>query len=270
MKDYSPQRIVCLTEETTEMLYLLGEQDRIVGISGFTVRPKQARKEKPKVSVFLTANIDEILALKPDLVIGFSDIQANIAQALIAAGVTVWVNNYRSVEGILNMMVQLGRLVNREKDALTIVQEFEGKIERIKAVVDTWPIRPKVYVEEWGDPLISGIQWVSELVEIAGGIEIFPQRAQSSLAKGRIIENPEEVIRANPDIIIGSWCGKQFKKKRVVERVGWEAITAVKNDDLYEIKSAIILQPGPAALSDGLDAIFAIVEKWVLARRHAH
>lgn len=267
-KDYSPKRIICLTEETTEMLYLLGEQDRIVGISGFTVRPKQARKEKPKVSVFLTANIDEILVLQPDLVIGFSDIQANIAKELIAAGITVWVNNYRSVQGAIDMMVQLGRLVNKEKEALAIVQKMEARVEEIRQITATWTVRPKVYFEEWGDPMISGIQWVSELVEIAGGIECFPQRAKESLAKGRIIEDPQEVIDANPDIIIGSWCGKQFKPKRVIARDGWDKIKAVQNNELHEIKSAIILQPGPAALTEGVEALFAIMQNWV-ARQYS-
>jgi len=261
--DYSPQRIICLTEETTETLYLLGEQDRIVGISGFTVRPSQARKEKPKVSTFLDAKTEEILDLKPDLVIGFSDIQANIAKELIAQGVTVWVNNYRSVQGILKMIVQLGTLVNQKEKALNLIVNFQEEITQIQAITQQWKVKPKVYFEEWFDPLITGIQWVSEIVELAGGIDIFPEHSKASLAKDRILANPEIVVERDPDIILASWCGKMFKKEKLVSRADWSNIKAVQNDDIHEIKSPIILQPGPAALMEGLPIIHGIFKEWV-------
>jgi len=261
--DYSPQRIICLTEETTETLYLLGEQDRIVGISGFTVRPPQARKEKPKVSTFLDAKTDEILDLKPDLVIGLSDIQANIAKELIAQGVTVWVNNYRSVEGILKMMMQLGLLVDQRGKALRLVKSIQDEIVRIQAVTVQWKRNPKVYFEEWFDPLITGIQWVSEIVELAGGIDVFPEHKHASLAKDRILEHSQTVVERNPEIILASWCGKMFKKDKLVSRENWSTIQAVQNDDIHEIKSSIILQPGPATLIEGLPMIHEIFRKWV-------
>lgn len=260
--DYYPKRIICLTEETTETLYLLGAQDRIVGISGFTVRPPRARKEKPKISTFLDAKTEEILALAPDLVIGFSDIQANIAKDLIERGVTVWVNNYRSVAGILNMMVQLGALVGKEQKARTLVLEIEQLIAATRREIAQWHCRPKVYFEEWFDPLISGIQWVSELVEIAGGVEVFPEYSQQSLAKNRIIEDPDMVIKKNPDIILASWCGKMVKEQKIRERSGWTAISALQNDQIHEIKSSIILQPGPAALMEGLPIMHQIFKDW--------
>lgn len=260
--DFFPQRIICLTEETTETLYLLGEQDRIVGISGFTVRPLQARKEKPKVSTFLDAKIDEILDLQPDLVIGFSDIQANIAKVLIEHGITVWVNNHRSVAGILRMMVQLGALVGREEKARELVVQIQADITHIREVVHQWEKRPRVYFEEWFDPLISGIQWVSEIVELAGGVDIFPEFSREPLAKNRIIADPDLVVKRNPDIMLASWCGKMFKKERVLQRPGWGSITAVKQDDLFEIKSPVILQPGPAALLEGLPLVHEIFRKW--------
>jgi iron complex transport system substrate-binding protein len=260
--DFYPQRIVCLTEETTETLYLLGEQHRIVGISGFTVRPPQARKEKPKVSTFLDAKTEEILDLQPDLVIGFSDIQAGIAKTLIEQGITVWVNNHRSVQGILKMMVQLGALVGKQETALQLVAQIQADIGRITSEVALWRDRPKVYFEEWYDPLISGIRWVSEIVELAGGIDIFPEYSRESLAKNRIIAGPQEVVKRNPDILLASWCGKMFKKEKVLQRPGWSSITAVQGDDLYEIKSAVILQPGPAALMEGLPLVHGIFKKW--------
>lgn len=261
--NYSPQRIICLTEETTETLYLLGEQDRIVGISGFTVRPPQARKEKPKVSTFLDAKTEEILDLKPDLVIGFSDIQANIAKELIAQGVTVWVNNYRSVEGILKMMMQLGVLVDQKEKALELVEAFQKEIAQMQTITQQWKIKPKVYFEEWFDPLITGIQWVSEIVELAGGIDIFPEHSNASLAKDRILKNSKVVIERDPDIILASWCGKMFKKDKMLSREGWSKIKAVKDNALHEIKSPIILQPGPAALMEGLPMIHEIFRAWV-------
>jgi iron complex transport system substrate-binding protein len=262
--DFAPQRIICLTEETTETLYLLGESDRIVGISGFTMRPPQARKEKPKVSTFLDANIDEILALKPDLVIGFSDIQANIAQELIAQGISVWVNNHRSVVDILKMIVQLGALVNQKEKALELVFSIRQQMEQIKAQVALWQHRPRVYFEEWFDPLITGIQWVSEIIEIAGGIETFPENSRQSLAKNRILKNSELVIERNPDVILVSWCGKMFKKEKMLNRPNWSSINAVKSDAIFEIKSEIILQPGPAALMEGLPIIHHILNNWRL------
>ena len=261
--DFYPQRIVCLTEETTETLYLLGEQDRIVGISGFTVRPKRARKEKPKVSAFIDANIDEILNLKPDLVIGFSDIQADIARELIAKGVTVWVNNHRSVEDCMKMIVQLGALVGKTETALDLVRHFQRRMEEIKGITTQWSIKPKVYFEEWYDPLISGIQWVIELIEIAGGEDVYQSKSLESLAKNRIIEHQEEIVQLNPDIILASWCGKKFKPKKMFSRDGWELIKAIEEDEVYEIDSSIILQPGPASISEGLEILHKIFQNWV-------
>lgn len=261
--DYGPKRIICLTEETTETLYLLGEEDRIVGISGFTVRPKRARKEKPKISTFLDAKIDEILDLRPDLVIGFSDIQATIAKQLIEKGVTVWVNNHRSVQGILKMMVQLGALVGKRKGATALVNAIEKDILRIKRETTNWSVRPKVYFEEWFDPLIFGIQWVSEIIEIAGGVDVFKDK-QTSLAKGRILSDNNEVVQRNPDIILASWCGKQFKKEKMLQRKNWHTINAVRTDAIYGIRSEIILQPGPAALLEGIPLVHQIITDWKL------
>jgi iron complex transport system substrate-binding protein len=257
-----PERIVCLTEETTETLYLLGEEDRIVGISGFTVRPKKARKEKPVVSTFLDAQVDDILDLKPDLVIGFSDIQSKIAEELISKGVSVWVNNYRSVDGIFKMIAQLGNLVGKSIVAQELIQSYQNRIKSIQNDVESWNKKPLVYFEEWYDPLISGIQWVSELVEIAGGVDAYPKHRNASLAKDRIIENPQEVVELNPDIILASWCGKMYKPKRMFERENWKSIRAYQNENYYEIDSSIILQPGPAALTDGLEAIYKRTKDW--------
>jgi iron complex transport system substrate-binding protein len=257
-----PQRIVCLTEEPTEVLYALGEQHRIVGISGFTVRPAIARKEKPKVSAFTSAKIGEILKLEPDFVIGFSDIQAEIASSLIKQGVEVWISNHRSVDGILEYIRRLGALVGAVDKANAYADELQRGLHAIAAQAATLPHRPKVYFEEWDDPLISGIRWVAELVRIAGGDDIFPERAAESLAKARILENPDEVIRRAPDIILGSWCGKKFQPRKVAERPGWDAIPAVRDGQLREIKSPIILQPGPAALTDGVGEISKIITAW--------
>ncbi len=258
---FSPKRIVCLTEETTETLYLLGEQDRIVGISGFTVRPKQARKEKPKVSAFIDAKIDKILDLKPDLVIGFSDIQANIAKTLIENGVNVWINNHRSVEDIFRMIIQLGVLVDQKDKALELVHKYKVRMDEIHAISTSWTVKPKVYFEEWYDPIITGIQWVSELIGLAGGIDVFPTPENGALAKNRIIK-AKKVIEANPDIILASWCGKKFKKKKMLNRKNWEEITAIKHDAVYEIDSSIILQPGPASISEGIEIMHKIFESW--------
>jgi iron complex transport system substrate-binding protein len=260
-----PRRIVCLTEEPTEVLYALGEEARIVGISGFTVRPPRARKEKPKVSAFISAKVDKILALEPDFAIGFSDMQADIAQALIRHGVEVWISNHRSVAGILAYVARLGALVGALDKAERYVAMLEEHLAQVSARAARLPRRPRVYFEEWDAPMISGIRWVSELITIAGGDDIFPQRAASSLAKGRIVGDPLEVARCAPDIIIGSWCGKKFRPEHVAARPGWDAIPAVRTGDVHEVKSPIILQPGPAALTDGVDALHAIIARWASA-----
>ena len=260
------ERIVCMTEETTETLYLLGEQDRIVGISGFTVRPPEARKEKPKVSAFTSAKIDKILDLKPDLVLGFSDLQADIAADLIRRGIDVYVFNHRSVEGILKMVRTVGALTGCQAKAEALANFLSEGVSAIREEAKSDSRRPKVYFEEWDDPLFSGIQWVSELVGIAGGDDCFPELAKESLGKNRIIENADEVIRRQPDIIIGSWCGKKFRPERVAERPGWEVIPAVKNAQIFEIKSSVILQPGPAALSEGVQQIRRIIKQWAATR----
>ena len=251
-----------MTEEPVETLYLLGEQDRIVGVSGFAVRPPQVRKEKPTVSTFTDADIDKILALKPDLVIGFSDIQSGIAKELIAKGITVWINNYRTIEGIFNMIGQLGSLVGKADKALSLVEEFKKEIENIHETNHKRQLKPKVYFEEWYDPLISGICWVSELIGWAGGIDIYEEKQNASLAKDRIIANSGEVVERNPDIIIASWCGKKFKREKMLARENWGNINAVKNDFIFEIKSSIILQPGPAAVTEGIKAISGIINAW--------
>jgi iron complex transport system substrate-binding protein len=258
-----PERIVCLTEETTETLYLLGEQDRIVGISGFTVRPPQARLEKPKTSAFTSARIDAILDLKPDLVLGFSNLQGDIARDLIKAGVEVYVFNHRSVSGILRMIATLGALVGEPAKGEALAKELAARVEAVRAASARLEKRPRVYFEEWDEPMISGIRWVSELIAIAGGEDCFAELGAESLAGNRIIHDAQEVVRRRPDIIIGSWCGKKFQPAQVKARTGWETIPAVSNDQVFEIKSPLILQPGPAALTDGLDAISAIVSSWV-------
>jgi len=257
-----PQRIVCLTEEPTETLYLLGEQHRIVGISGFTVRPPEARRDKPKVSAFTTAKIDQILALKPDLAIGFSDIQADIAQALIKSGVEVWIANHRSVDGILDYVRRLGAMIGAFDRADQLATRFEANIAHAIRQASALKVRPRVYFEEWDSPQISGIRWVSELIGIAGGDDIFPERAVMPLARDRILADPEEVVRRAPDIILGSWCGKKFRPGQVAARQGWQAIPAVRDDELHEIKSPLILQPGPAALTAGLDALSQCIQSW--------
>src|SRR5688572_9078642 len=259
---HGPRRIVCLTEEPTEVLYALGEQDRIVGISGFTVRPAIARREKPKVSAFTSAKIGEILKLEPDFVIGFSDIQADIAAELIRHGVEVWISNHRSVDGIIDYVRRLGALVGASERANAYADELQRGLEVIEADAASLPRRPKVYFEEWDEPLITGIRWVAELVRIAGGDDVFPECAAQSLAKHRILENGDEVIRRAPDIILGSWCGKRFRPEKVAARPGWSAIPAVRDGELHEIKSPIILQPGPAALTDGVSAIAAHIQRW--------
>jgi iron complex transport system substrate-binding protein len=262
-----PSRIVCLTEEPTEVLYALGQEDRIVGISGFTVRPARARREKPRVSAFTSAKVDRILALRPDFVVGFSDIQADIAQALIKSGIEVWISNHRSVDGILGYVRRLGALVGAADRADRYVLELEAHIERVRQAAALLPRRPRVYFEEWDDPLITCIRWVSELVGIAGGDDIFPERALCALGKDRILGDAGEVVRRAPDIILGSWCGKRFRPERVASRTGWDQVPAVRDGELHEIKSPLILQPGPAALTDGLDAVHRVMRQW--SERHA-
>ncbi len=258
-----PQRIVCLTTETVEVLYALGEQDRIVGISGYTVRPPEARKEKPKVFAFTSGDIEKILATRPDLVLTFSDLQSEISRDLIKAGVPVYAFNTRSVEDILGMIETVGRLVGAEEKALGIVRQLEAQIEAARRVAAERLARngrkPRVYFEEWDEPLISGIRWASELIEIAGGEDVFAERARSPLAKDRR-PAPEDVIAAAPEIIIGSWCGKHFRPERVAARPDWENIPAVRAGRLHEIKSAVILTPGPVAISEGLPQLLELFD----------
>jgi len=261
-----PQRIVCLTEEPTETLYALGEQDRIVGISGFTVRPTAARRDKPKVSAFTSAKIDAILALRPDFAIGFSDIQADIAAELVRRGVEVWISNHRSVEGILDYIRRLGALVGAGDRANAWADELQRGLDAIAVQSATLPRRPRVYFEEWDEPRITGIRWVAELVRIAGGDDIFPERALEPLAKQRILPNDDEILARAPDIVFGSWCGKRFRPERVAAREGWANVPAVRDGELHEIKSPIILQPGPAALTDGVTEIARIVRAWAERR----
>jgi len=265
-----PERIVCLTEETTETLYLLGEQDRIVGISGFTVRPPQARKEKPRVSAFTSAKIDRILELEPDLVLGFSDLQADIAAQLIRRGVPVHIFNQRSVEEILAMIAMLGAMVDATPKAAALIADFEAHMDHVRQTAAVLPHRPRVYFEEWDDPMISGIRWVSELIGIAGGDDCFPELAAAPGAKQRIVADPDEVVRRAPDIVIGSWCGKKFQPERLMQRQGWSAIPAVRHGHVYEIKSPDILQPGPAALTDGLHQLYDIIVRWSTSAPGAH
>ncbi|UCV15245.1 ABC transporter substrate-binding protein [Quatrionicoccus australiensis] len=259
-----PQRIVCLTTETVEVLYALGEQDRIAGISGYTVRPPQARKEKPKVYAFTSGDIDKILAVQPDLVLTFSDLQADIARDLIKAGVPVYAFNMRSVDDILGMIETLGRLVGAEAKAAALVAELEAQIEAARAIAAERLARnghrPRVYFEEWDEPNITAVRWVSELIEIAGGADIFPERAGSPLARDRILAEPLEIVRRDPEVIIGSWCGKHFRPERISARPGWSTVAAVQNGRLHEIKSAIILTPGPVAISEGLPLLLELFD----------
>jgi iron complex transport system substrate-binding protein len=255
---FPPERIVCLTEETTETLYLLGEERRIVGISGYTVRPPRARKEKPRVSAFISADTDKILALGPDLVLAFSDMQADIVAELIRKGIAVHCFNQRTIAEILAMIRTLGALVGVGAKADALAGEYECHLERVAARAARLAVRPKVYFEEWDDPMISAIRWVSELIAVAGGIDVFADRSRGKSAKHRFV-TADEVIRARPDIIIASWCGKKFRAEMVARRPGFDAIPAVQNNRLHEIKSALILQPGPAALTDGLAALEALM-----------
>ena len=262
-----PQRIVCLTEETTEWLYLLGQEHRIVGISGYTVRPRRAREEKPKVSAFLSAKIDKILALEPDCVFGFSDLQADIAAALIRAGVQVTVFNQRSVAEIFSMLYQVGAMVGQAEQAQARIAQMQAQLEAIRQKAATFKRRPRVFFEEWDEPHISGIRWVSELVGMAGGDDVFPELAVQPMGKDRIIADAQTIIDRAPDIVIGSWCGKKFRPEKVAARPGWQDVPAVREGQLFEIKSADILQPGPAALTDGVAQLHRIFSDW--AQRHA-
>jgi iron complex transport system substrate-binding protein len=254
-----PQRIVCLTEETTETLYLLGEQARIVGISGYTCRPKEAR-EKPKVSAFTSAKIGKILELQPDLVLGFSNLQGKIAQELIEAGINVLVFNQRSVEEILQMILMLSRIVCAESAGMRLVNQLRGELAQIGESASRFPRRPRVFFEEWMDPLISGIRWVDELIEVAGGSTLFPHLRLCHSAKDRILD-PGEVAAANPEVIIGSWCGRKVNKDQIRSRAGWATTPAVRDGHIYEIKSTYILQPGPASLTEGVRQLHAILAR---------
>ena len=259
-----PQRIVCLTTETVEVLYAIGEQERIAGITGYTVRPPEARKEKPKVYAFTSGDIDKILAVKPDLVLTFSDLQADIARDLIKAGVPVYAFNQRSVDETLGMVETIGRLVGAADKASRLVAELEAQIASARTIagerIARSGRRPRVYFEEWDEPNITAVRWVSELIEIAGGENVFADRAASPLARDRILADPLEVVARAPDVIIGSWCGKHFRPERVAARPGWSTVPAVVHGRLHEIKSAIILTPGPVAISEGLPLLLDILD----------
>jgi iron complex transport system substrate-binding protein len=261
-----PRRIICLTEETTETLYLLGEQDRVVGVSGYTVRPPEAR-QKPKVSAYINAKFDKILSLKPDLVFAFSDLQADIAAELIRRGVTVFTFNQRSIVEILEMILTIGRIVGNAEKAEQLVATLQLDMDAIAASASQFPYRPRVLFEEWYDPLISGIRWVDELIEIAGGDSLFPELRECQSAKDRIV-NPAVVVDRDPQVIIGSWCGRQVKTNLIRAREGWAGISAVLNDQIYEIKSAFILQPGPASLTEGLRQLHAILAHAIEQKVH--
>ena len=259
---FGPQRIVCLTEETTEWLYLLGQESKIVGISGYTVRPRRAREEKPKVSAFLSAKIDKILALKPDCVFGFSDLQADIANLLIRSGIQVTVFNQRSVDEIFSMLYQVAAMVGEVNQGEIRLKQFRENLNAIQTAASNFKRRPIIYFEEWDEPRISAIRWVSELITIAGGDDCFPELAIMPMGIDRIIADDQSIVSRAPDIIIGSWCGKKFRPEKVSQRAGWESIPAVKNNQLFEIKSADILQPGPAALTDGVAQLHQIIQQW--------
>ena len=262
-----PQRIVCMTEETTEWLYLLGQEQRIVGISGYTVRPRRARDEKPRVSAFTSAKIDKILALRPDCVLGFSDMQADIAAELVRRGVQVTIFNQRSVAEIFSMLFQLAAMVGEAEQGAQRIAQMQADLRAMQAdvaaKVAAGARRPKVFFEEWDMPHISAIRWVSELLGIAGGDDCFPELARESLGKNRIIADGAEIVRRNPDIILGSWCGKKFRPENVAARTGWSAVNAVRHQQLFEIKSPDILQPGPAALTDGVQKMHQIILRWM-------
>ena len=262
MSNLFPQRIVCLTEEPTEWLYLLGEERRIVGISGYTVRPPQARLDKPRVSAFLSAKIDKIVALKPDCVIGFSDLQADIAAQLIRAGVQVTIFNQRSVAEIFSMLYQLAAMVGQAEQGMQRIKAMQHRLTYMARAAATLKRRPRVYFEEWYDPHISAIAWVSELIGIAGGDDCFPELACQPMGKDRIIADGADIVARQPDIVLGSWCGRRFRPAHVLARPGWAEVNAVKTGQIFEIKSADILQPGPAALTDGVEQLHRIIMAW--------
>jgi len=252
-----PERIVCLTEETTETLYLLGQGDRVVGVSGYTVRPPEARR-KPKVSAFINAKFDKIAALRPDLVLAFSDLQADLVAELARRGLNVVVFNQRSVAEILQMIRMVGGLIGCSREAEALADRLSAGLDEIRRAAARFPVRPRVFFEEWDDPLISGIRWVEELVEIAGGAPLFPELADAGLARDRIVD-PAEVARRDPQVIFASWCGKKVKKTTIQNRPGWDRVSAVRDDRIYEIKSTYILQPGPASLTDGVRQLHSIL-----------
>jgi iron complex transport system substrate-binding protein len=258
-RKHGPRRIVCLTEETTEWLYLLGEEDRIVGISGYTVRPRRARQEKPRVSAFLDGKIDRIVELKPDLVIGFSDMQAALADKLIRAGLNVLVTNQRSVAEIFETLRMVARLIDASDRAEAWIAQCLATHDAMQKTVASWPRRPRVYFEEWNEPMISGIRWVSELIHLAGGVDVYAELGLQAMGRDRIIHDAHSVIERVPDVIIGSWCGRKFRPEQVVARDGWGEIPAVRDARLHEIKSCDILQPGPAALTDGLSQLHRLI-----------
>ncbi len=263
----TPQRIVCLTEESTEWLYLLGQQHRIVGVSGYTVRPPEARRDKPRVSAFLSAKIDKILALEPDCAIGFSDLQADIAAQLVRAGVQVHIFNQRSVDEIFAMLYQLAAMVGQAEQGLQRIAAMQARLGEIRRAAQALPRRPRIFFEEWYEPHISAIRWVSELIEIAGGDDCFPELARMPMGRDRIIADGSEIVRRAPDIIIGSWCGRRFRPEQVAARPGWQNVPAVRTGQVFEIKSADILQPGPACLSDGVEQLHRLILAW--GERHA-
>ena len=262
---FPPERIVCLTEETVETLYLLGEERRIAGVSGYAVRPARVRKEKPRVAAFISADVPKLLALKPDLALTFSDLQADIAAELIRANVAVHAFNQRDVAGILAMIRTLGALIGASANADALAASLAARLDGIRAQAATLKRKPRVYFEEWDEPMISGIGWVSELIAVAGGIDVFAELSAQKSAKNRIV-SAEQVIAASPDIIVGSWCGKKFVPRRVAERPGFGTVPAVATGWLREVKSTIILQPGPAALTDGIDALAAMFQEWASAQ----
>lgn len=259
--NFLPKRIICLTTETVEVLYRLGEQARIVGISGYTTRPAVARKEKPKVAAFTTAKIDKILELKPDLILGFSNLQADIAAELIKAGIEVHVFNQRSIADILRMIITTGRLVGATEKAENIVQNLQTQMMAARKTASALPRKPKVYFEEWNEPMMCSIRWAAELIEIAGGKDCFPELSQFHNARERVV-TPAQVLERRPDIIIGSWCGKKFQPEEIIQREGWSTLPAVKNKMIFEIKSADILQPGPSVFEHGLKQLEAIMQQW--------
>lgn len=255
-----PQRIVCLTEETTETLYLLGEEWRIVGISGYTVRPPEARRSKPKVSAFINAKFDRIMELEPDLVLAFSDLQADIARELIGRGLNVFTFNQRSVLEILQMILTVGRIVGCAEKAAQLVARLQSELDAIERSASGFKVRPRVFFEEWHDPLISGIRWVEELIEIAGGSTLYPELREAKAAKDRILD-PADVAARDPEVVIASWCGRAVKKSLIRERPGWSAVSAVRNCHIYELKSTYILQPGPASLTEGVRQLHALIAR---------